>query len=176
MKKVLFLFVLALVCQLSAVQAQDALVPVTGGKVTYQRVGEVMDSKAQIQEKLVDFVNNKLQVNKSKEIILNDLEKGTFVCRVLDFLHIKGSNWYTFDLYVRYQLVIQYENYKYTATIRNISFIEAEENREPYQFSAETAFIDKEYKVLTVKNSLESMADALNKYAEKILSQIDENI
>lgn len=174
MKKILLL--LTLIGCLSGLNAQEVLVPVEGGRVTYQSIGEVMDTKEQIREKALDFINNKLEVKRTKEILTDNAEDGTLVCRVLDYLHIKGNNWYTFGLYVRYQLVIKYENYNYTATVRSISFIEAEEGQEPYLFSAENAFIDKGYKVLTVENSLESMARALNSYMKNLLKQVDENI
>jgi alpha-L-arabinofuranosidase len=149
---------------------QQADIPLIDGKIVFTGTLPDITDRDLFKSKLIPGLNESMQ--KSKEFtIQDDTVNRQIVCRVTDYLEIEKNNWAAFTLYMKYTLLIQYQENKCILSLRNIRYTEPEDAPEstgkPNSFPAEYVIVEKKYKPAFVKN-------AAGKIAAKTKARVNE--
>ena len=174
MKKILFLLLFVpILCVAQEDEFTPAIVPVEDGKVVFSTSYDPSLTKQEIHDQLVDLANS-VFANKGV-LALDDYEQGIVAYRMKDYLSVEEKILMTFAMDIRYTLIFEYSDNMCSVKIRNISYIEPEDETNQV-FSAELIMIDKKYKVLTIKEASQKITDRTIEYMEGMFNQIGKKL
>ncbi len=170
MKKLFLLFLICFPALIAAQEMEDYIskIPVYDGKVIFRDtipVGNV--DKDELRSKILASLDVYLKSKPGKTGIVryNDSVNHILTVQVVENMEIEKKTLSIFMLWSKYTIFIDYSKDDCLVEVRNIIFIEPDEDgnnkrdkRDNYTFKAEYAFIEKKYRIGMVKEPVNKMA------------------
>ncbi|MDO5571415.1 MAG: DUF4468 domain-containing protein [Bacteroidales bacterium] len=148
-------------------------------KVTYSDTIKTSKSHAEIQDIVSGWLVENLLSERKAKVVNNNKEKGIIECDLLDKMEIIKTGWFVYNMYLKGNLTIDYQDNLCTINFDNIYYVEPEAIEEKVELenenliSSKMVFIDKNYRTAFVKNASEQLAKKTDQKINTIFESIE---